>query len=175
MNDRELLPTREQIDAIDDLEALYDLRDECERKAALIEVDLDHRPGDEEWAHRARGALAAHNICFGQLGRRIYRLEKAARPPRATGKSPETIQAKANKAEAVAQRLAAEAEAKRARAEADRLALKQGILAAVDRGNYLAFFHVAASRMLDDGMLERIEHAAQARYIKGVRREVEGA
>lgn len=74
MNGRELLPTKEQIAAIDDLEAVEFLRDEVIEHIRQIEVDLEFRTdenADEEWERRARGALTAHRICLGNLNHRL--------------------------------------------------------------------------------------------------------
>lgn len=82
--ERKLLPNREQIDAITDLDWLVQFQDDLLVQLTKIETDLEFRPGDEEWAARARGALTAHQICRKHVERRIRQLErgqKRAPPP----------------------------------------------------------------------------------------------
>lgn len=169
------LPTREQIDAISDLESLLAIREEVEFATAKIEVDLEFRPGDEDWAHRARGALAVHNMCFGQLSRRIYRLQQATKGPRSTSPTTEHINAKAAKKEAVALRQMAETEARRAKVQADRLAFQERTLAVLERTSWLAFFHKHANRLLDAPTFEKVANAAQRDFKEQFKKEVEAS
>lgn len=72
---RQPLPNREQIGAIDDIEALHALLADAQASAQKIEVDLEFRSeGDSDWEARARSALTAHRICIGEVNKRIRRL-----------------------------------------------------------------------------------------------------
>lgn len=74
---REPLPTREQLAAISDAPALEGLLDEVGRRSAKIETDLEFwAEGDEDWAYRARNALALHRHTERLIERRL----KALRP-----------------------------------------------------------------------------------------------
>lgn len=73
MTERLRLPTRSQINALTDPEVLADLRDAVERVAVKITTDLQFS-ADEEWARRARGALAAHRHARTLLERRLAAL-----------------------------------------------------------------------------------------------------
>lgn len=68
---REPLPTKAQINAIDDLPALYGLKDKVELEITRMETDLEFRDDDDEWAKRARHALALHRFVDRMLYRRI--------------------------------------------------------------------------------------------------------
>ncbi len=81
------LPTKPQINAISDISALGDLADDILLRITRIEADLEFRD-DEEWAARARQALAVHRFTWRLVGRRIDHLkrdqpkdEAARRPP----------------------------------------------------------------------------------------------
>lgn len=73
------MPTKEQIAAIDDVEALEDIRDEVDRARARIETDLEYSERDDDWALRARNALALHRYVGSLIGRRLAQLEREAR------------------------------------------------------------------------------------------------
>lgn len=83
--ERKLLPNREQIDAIVDLEWLTQFQDDLLIQTTKIETDLEFRPGDEDWAARARGALTAHQICRKHVERRIRQLERGQKKASARG------------------------------------------------------------------------------------------
>jgi len=69
------LPTREQIDAMTDVDALEALREDIDRALKKIEADLEYRSdGNLDWERRACSALAYHRMAMGQLTRRIGRL-----------------------------------------------------------------------------------------------------
>lgn len=70
----EKLPTRAQINQINDIQALEDIKDDVERRIAKIETDLDFRDDTEEWEGRAIGALSVHRYTAKTLERRIERL-----------------------------------------------------------------------------------------------------
>lgn len=71
------LPTREQINAVADKAALEDIRDDLDRAVAQIETQLEFGDGDDEWAHRARSALAFHKYTRGLIERRLMELRQA--------------------------------------------------------------------------------------------------
>lgn len=75
------LPTKEQIDAIDDIEALEDIRDELDQTIAKIETDLEYSGRDDEWYDRAKNALAYHKYVDTMLGRRLGFLRRKSRVP----------------------------------------------------------------------------------------------
>jgi len=156
---RDRLPTREMIDAIDDVESVQFILDEVDAAAKRIEVDLEFRSdADIEWERRARGALAAHHICIGHLGRRLRALTPKREKPQ--GDAAAKIEAKARKHEAHAERLVQEAKAREQRLERDRLAAAREALQFARKTSYLAAFHGAAQRLLDPATLSRIASAA---------------
>lgn len=80
------LPTREQIQALTDIDSLYALKDEIDRASRKIETDLEFIVDDPEWASRARGALSIHRFTSGLISHRLKILK-----PRAPG----TVQTRA--------------------------------------------------------------------------------
>lgn len=168
---RDQLPSREMVFAIDDVEALQDLLDYADARARHIEADLEFRSdGDLEWERRARGALAAHNICIGHIGRRLRQLTPKATPKTPKGGTPEHITAKAMKIEAAAKRVLAEKEAAVQRAEKVRLAAAKEALRFAERTSWLAHFHQAAADLLDGATMSRLSntaHAATRRALAG--------
>lgn len=72
------LPTRDQIKAISDIGALERLREAVDLDISRIETDLEFRTDDEEWAKRARGALARHRVTMRTLNWRIGVLKAKA-------------------------------------------------------------------------------------------------
>lgn len=162
----DMLPSREMIFAVDDAEALLSIQDEVDKQIKHIEVDLEFRSdGDLDWERRARGALAAHNICLGHLGRRIRQIaprEKANPPHTPKGGTPEHISAKAAKLDAAARRVTAEKEAAAVRADRARLQAATVALKYAERTNWLAHFHAAAVAALDGPTLSRLSNLAHA-------------
>lgn len=75
-DDRTPLPTKGQINAITDIAALEDMRDEIERVSTKIETDLQFLVEDEDWAARARMALAIHRFTERLVARRIGALRR---------------------------------------------------------------------------------------------------
>ncbi len=73
---RNPLPTKEQIALICDTDALADLIDEVGRRIAKIETDLEFGDGDDDWAFRARNALALHRHCERMLDKRLKALSR---------------------------------------------------------------------------------------------------
>lgn len=74
---RERLPTPEQIGAMTDLQSVDELRNVVELAAKRIETDLEFDIGSDEWARRARNALALHRHVARQLARRAGVLRQA--------------------------------------------------------------------------------------------------
>lgn len=72
--DRERLPTKEQINCIDDVQALRDIQDEIEKRMSRISTDLEFRNGTDEWEGRAISALAFHRYLSGAVNKRIKAL-----------------------------------------------------------------------------------------------------
>lgn len=166
----DLLPTREMVFAIEDLDALLSIQDEVDKQIKHIEVDLEFRSdGDLDWERRARGALAAHNICLGHLGRRIRQLtprEKSITAKTPKGGTPEHISAKAAKQDAAARRVQAEKEAAAVRAERARVQAAAVALRFAERTNWLAHFHAAAAEMLDGVTMSRLSNKALAAVVQ---------
>lgn len=77
---RHPLPTRAQIEAITTAATLDDIRDEIGRVIAKIETDLEYGDGDDEWAARARSALAVHRHTNKLIGHRLQALRTRATP-----------------------------------------------------------------------------------------------
>ena len=75
---RERLPTKAQINAISDIEALEALKDDVDRRMVRIETDLDFRDATEEWEGRAISALSVHRYTAKAIGRRIQDLKKSS-------------------------------------------------------------------------------------------------
>lgn len=70
------LPNRAQIGAIADVDALRGLQEAVTDDIIRIETDLEHRPGDDDWALRAAGALGHHRKVRHWLVARIKELER---------------------------------------------------------------------------------------------------
>lgn len=79
----EALPTKAQIAAIEDREALSEIKDAVDLAIVHIEAQLEFSDRDEAWAHTAINALALHRHVERMLHRRIEALAKPA--PRASG------------------------------------------------------------------------------------------
>lgn len=74
MPERPQLPTREQINAISNRRDLEAIRDEIQATITKIEVDLEYGDGDDEWAARARAALAFHRNASKAITHRLHAL-----------------------------------------------------------------------------------------------------
>lgn len=77
MGERDQLPTKQMIAAVSDIQALYGWKDEIELRITHIETNLEFRPDDDDWAHRARNALALHRYADRLIARRIAKLKSA--------------------------------------------------------------------------------------------------
>lgn len=162
--ERERLLTREMIDAIDDLESLQFLLDDADERAKHIEVDLEFRSdADLDWERRARGALAAHHICIGHLGRRIRALSPKRERPE--GSAAAKIEAKARKHAAVAERAVQENETRRVKAERERVAALKNATDFARKSSFLLAFHQAAAEQLEGGMMGRLSSIAGQRVV----------
>ena len=73
---RRILPTKAQISAIDDLEALDLIGAEIEIQAEQIKVALDSSRDDMDWRHRAERALALHRVTMRWIETRIRHLDR---------------------------------------------------------------------------------------------------
>lgn len=152
---REQLLTREMIDQIDDLDSLQFLLDDADERAKHIEVDLEFRSdADLDWERRARGALAAHHICIGHLGRRIRALSPRRERPEGSGAA--KIEAKALKHAAVAARSVQENEARRLKIERERIAALRLASEYARKTSLLLAFHQAAVEQLDGSTVGRL-------------------
>lgn len=81
MRERPPLPTKAEIAAITNPQALRDLLDDIERTTTSIETQLEFDGlGDDDWYARARGALIAHRITAKMATRRLHALQAAQRP-----------------------------------------------------------------------------------------------
>ena len=156
----ERLLTREQIEALDDLNSLVALQDDVTQAAKAIEVDLEFRSddaADESWEHRARRALTAHYVCNGHLTRRIAYLRRGGKVPKQH--DPET---KVRKKEAQVQLIAAQAEHKRLKANEEREKTVRQLVVFAARQSLLAHFHRIAGEQLSVTMMQRLMTKAQA-------------
>lgn len=169
--ERKPLPSKEQIHAITDIPALEALQEEIGKVAAKIEVDLDYEVGDEDWDARARGALAAHRICMGHIGRHLEHLRKAQRP-RPAKDTPDYLDAKARKREAGADKQRALAEASKAAKEHKQVKLAEARLELIDRTTFQGFFMRSASKLLTPEMYDRILADAQLRHANACRSQI---
>lgn len=171
MKAREQLPTRDQIFAISDKDALFELRDRVEWNRKKIETDLEFGDGDDDWAARARTALTAHKICHGNIERRLQQITKQAQPAPGPSKS----ETKTARHLAAAERAQQEAEARRAKAEQAKVAQQERVAAILERTSWLSYFHKAAVRMLDAETLEKLIDAAERDYAGRVKHEIRAA
>lgn len=73
------VPTREQIEALTDIPSIELLRDDIEVTCEKIKVDLEFRPGTEDWAAEARAALVIHQIGLKRLNARLLYLTRNTR------------------------------------------------------------------------------------------------
>lgn len=167
----EILPTREQIEAITDLDALNDLLDEVIRSAEHIKADLEFRSDDgatDDWERRARGALAAHNIVRGILNKQIHFVRKGGKqsPPQADPN------AKARKHEAVAARMKAEGEARKAKAILEREKAVAKMMEFSARQSLLLHFHRVAERHLDADLMRDLMAEARDSLEASLAREL---
>ena len=69
-----ILPTRDQIRSLSDLEGLQALADEIERHSLKMETDLEFSDKDDEWAARARAALSLYRFHHRLVVRQIKRV-----------------------------------------------------------------------------------------------------
>lgn len=163
---RERLPSREMIDAIDDIPSLQGMLDDLDQRIKHIEVDLEFEVGDDDWDRRARGALSAHRICFGHVSRRLKHLQARVKPDKS---NPDFISAKAEKARASAERQAALAAAAKAAKEDRQVALQQARLTLVEQTTFQSFFLRAAARLLDPETFDRVTAAAQKMHVGAIK------
>jgi len=77
---RDRLPSRDQINQINDVDALESMRDEVDMRIARIEADLDYRDATVEWENRAISALSVHRYISTAIKRRLEKLRKPAHP-----------------------------------------------------------------------------------------------
>lgn len=156
----ERLLTREQIDAIDDIESLVALQEDVTAAAKQIEVDLEFRSddgADAYWEQRARRALSAHYVCNGHLTRRIKFLRRGGKPVKQGGDD-----AKARRREATAQLVAAQTEQKRVKIAVEREKTHRALLDFAARQSLLLHFHKAAQEELDGPIMARLMAKANA-------------
>jgi hypothetical protein len=143
--ERAQLPSREQIEGIRAIGALETLLQDVVEDRLKIETDLEFRPGDEDWEHRARSALKAHRITEHNIRRQISRLN-----PKGKDQEPSPEKALARAQSRTAHELAAQAAAARkvAAAEAMRTTAVRSLRVAVERANIATHFVQAALETL---------------------------
>lgn len=71
----EQVPSRAEIDAMTDVEAIQKLLDEVETSAHQIEAQLEFVDRDDQWRNRACAALASHRTARRLLAHRLARLQ----------------------------------------------------------------------------------------------------
>jgi hypothetical protein len=172
-DDRERLPAREQIDAIQSISALDQLLEDVVEARMAIESQLEFSSRDAEWEGRALGALTAHRICEHNIRRKIARL---------SGRTTSNTEAEATKALTKAQNIqnnllaqkAAEVRRQTANLERKTKAL-EGIRKAMDRANFLVHFHRAAHNVLDETACRSIQAEAQRLHAEAINQDVDDA
>ena len=154
---RKPLPTKQEIFAIDNLEALLLIRDEVESAQKKIAVDLEFSNRGEEWAARARGALTAHDICCGNIGRRIKQLTGSGNnlEQQIEAKKASAELKKANKANIDAHR-----EVVKLAAEHKKIALQNRIVNVIEKTSFFFQFYWEAKRTISAEVFEMIEKSA---------------
>lgn len=71
----ERLPTKQEIQACEDIQFLERTIAKIADNVIKIETDLEWKDGDDEWYDRARGALVANKICAKNCRQRIGQLK----------------------------------------------------------------------------------------------------
>lgn len=167
--ERKPLPSKEQIMAIADIPSLEAMQEEVSRIIAKIEVDLEYEVGDDEWDGRARGALAAHRICLGTIGRRLGQLrgKKGSSPTDA-----EVLTAKAAKLAAHADKQRAHADAMRAAKENKHAKLLMARLDFIERISLQSFFMRSAAKLLSQEDYDRVMEDANKRMVDAIKSHV---
>lgn len=164
MSERQQLPTREQIEALTDVEALKRLRDDVFAAKVSIETQLEVWEGDDDWARRAAGALTAHKITLANIDKQMHRL---TRKPAPVIPDPNV---KIKKAQAVAAMLEAEATAKDARLALQREKTRTQIAKALEATKLSAALQQAMRETLDNDTYSRVMLRAwelhEARVVK---------
>lgn len=165
------LPTVEQINEITSVEDLSAIKEEVMAAIKEIEVDLEFRTDDAAdgvWEHRARKALAAHQICNTRLGNRIRLLTR--------GRGPDPQEAMAQsirKKEAATAKAAAQMELQKGQAVMSKEKTRRAFIEFAERQNFLACFYRPAVETLDREVVNGLVEAARAGF--DARYEVEAA
>lgn len=169
MTERQQLPTREQIEAVTDVEGLKQLRDDVFAAKVSIETQLEVWEGDDGWAHRAAGALTAHRITLANIDKHIHRLTRRAPPVQADP----TV--KIRKAEAQAARLQAEANAKDGKIALQREKTRTELARALEATKLSVALQQAMREVLDNDTYSRVMLRAWTLHEARVAKIVEAA
>jgi len=164
------IPTKEQIDATSDLEALAGWQQDIEIIIEKIKVDLEFSGKDDDWYNRARNALSYHAIALKRITTRIYKLTK-----KTNGDVHQAIQnkeAKAHKKEAHAKQIEKLNEQKRIDAERRKLTLQEETMKFLARTSQASIFRKMAAKILDNDIFSRIEQLAHDEYIERLNKEL---
>lgn len=152
---KDRLPTREMIAEMHDISSMDALRDDVIAATKKIEVDLEFAvERDEDWAHRARGALAAHKVVIGLLTKRL----KYLRGDTISQQEEQRLAAerKIAKAQAASDRLKAEAEVRDLKIEKERLKTKRMVVDHAKRQCWLSRFYIKAANNLSEEDFRRL-------------------
>lgn len=164
------LPTKEQINEINDLEVLSGWQLELEETIEKIRVDLEFSGKDDNWYHRARNALVYHVTTLSRVNGRIHRLTK-----KTNGNVDQAIQskeAKAHRKEAHARQVEQLNEQKRIDAERQKANAKEETKKLLSRMNKDSIFRSIAASNLDASVFAQIEIAAHNEYEKRLLKEI---
>lgn len=159
------LPTKEQINAITDIDALRLLETDINATCYKIEVDLTTIvDADEEWHSRARSALAYHRITLGNIRGRLRRLSKGNLDH--LDQYAEAQKAKAAKKEATAKSKLAHNELVALSNDKKTIDAQNRRTALLERTCYLAAFRKAALQFIPVDKHDELFEAADEIYKK---------
>lgn len=168
---RQPAPTKDQIDAIADVQVLRDMDDAAAETITKIETDLEFGDGDDSWAARARGALSAYKVARSRIGKRIHRLTGG--PAQNLQAQADLNAAKAARQDAHARLMEQQAQARQDRQENARIAAERHKveqrekterhrLSTLERLSWTGAFYQAAKDTLDADTVQRLIEAATA-------------
>lgn len=170
---RKLLPTKEEIFVIEDINKLISIRDETEAAQKKICVDLEFSNRNEEWAKRARGALTAHDICLTNIARRIKLISGKGGVQQELAAKQQLV--KAEKKQAHATTVLAQQQIKETRLKEDAIRAQNRLCGIIEKTSYFAVFHKIARQKLTSQQIEEIEKIATELHLKNLQEVGNGA
>lgn len=160
--ERPPVPSKEEIRALTDLQELQRLEEELSLSIARMETDLEFEAGDEEWAARARGALAVHKIARDRIRKRHRDLTLADRPLTKEAAEARAITADAHHRRAMEQQQVA----RESQMERHRLAVLESLA-------WSRCFYEVAKNSLPEPVLTQLQAQATERHQAAVQEQVE--